>query len=100
MLAEFGLDPIFDENTLSSTYVFHAAADETELIVTYSEHVRFIAVTLLLKGAALFTMDTDDVVSIRIVKERGACWLQVAFEPERKHPDLYIHLEPTLKMRW
>ena len=100
MLAEFGLDENFDEDTLSSTYVFHGPADETELIVTYSEQMRFVAVTLLLKGAELFTVDTDNVVSLRIVRERGACWLQVAFEAERKHSDMYIHLEPTLKLQW
>jgi hypothetical protein len=100
MLAEFGLDPTYDSDSMSYTYTFHSPADQMELIVTFSEQMRFVAVTLRLKGAELITVDSDNVGSLRIVKERGACWLQASHDAQRARPDMYIHLEPNLKFRW
>ena len=100
MLAEFGLDPDYDDNLMSYTYAFHSPDDEMELIVTYSGPMRYVAVTLMLKDADIFTVDTENVRSLRIVRERGACWLQASYKADRALPDLYIYLEPKFKCRW
>lgn len=100
MLAEFGLDPTYDSDSMSYTYTFHSPADEMELIVTFSQPMRFVVVKLLLRGAELITVNSDNVGSLRIVKERGACWLQASYDAHRALPDMYIHLEPKLKFRW
>lgn len=98
MLAAFGLEAEVDEFFQSLTYTFRS--QETELVVTYSEWRRYLVISMSIQGGDVFHLDMPHVMSVHIRSERDARWLQVAYEPEHKMPDMHIHLEPTLRCQW
>jgi len=100
MLAQFGLDPDVEDDAVPSLSYKFISGDEMSMIVTYSDLIHFVDVTLSVGEDEVFSIATNDVAEMRICAERGACWLQVAYEPERRLQDLYIYIEPKLSCRW
>lgn len=54
----------------------------------------------MLDGDEVFNVDAGDVISIRILFERQYRALQVSFKAERDLPDLFLYLEPNIRLRW